>query len=231
MANVLKIPIQGACAAVVVPLTKTGSTIDGPDPLVPLTFNSLASGTQLLIPAPDTAQTDTTYLEWKQTDGATVRYPANNLIVEGPTGAEATTGTGGGASSSITLVLNNIAAEHTAFSDFLDDVESWATVPVLVALALGKGYGAITHGNIGFGLVLGHRTTELPVGPGGNEPQTYTVTIGAKSGYTIDSDVKTALQATGLLGTVTPVLGAAVAFPDITSDALTALESGTHYRL
>ena len=227
MANILKIPIIGASAAVVIPLDLANGVVSVPVSPKKHKFNDLAPGTAFKIP--EGAASAQTFLEWARNDGAMTRYAQTPKTIEGPTGVEATTS--GDNKASIVLVSNNIPDETalTSYKLFLQEVETWKTKPCLVCLAIGKGYESSIADN-GFAILWGRLTTGLEINPDGKNPMTHTLEFKAE-GYSILTADETTLKTASFLGTITPPLGTLVTFADITQGAIDAMKAGNAFVL
>ena len=227
MANILKIPIRGASAAVVIPLDLANGVVAVPVSPKKHKFDDLAPGTMFKMPEGSAAAQ--VFLEWERNDAAKTRYPVTPKTIEGPTGVLATTE--GDNKPSIVLVSNNIPNETamTNYKAFLNEVETWKTKPCLVCISIGKGYEG-THNDIGFAILWGRLVSGLEVGPDGKSPMTHSLEFKAE-GYSILTGDETTLKVAGFLSTITPPLGELVTFPDITQGAIDAMKAGGSFIL
>jgi hypothetical protein len=235
MANVLQIPIKGAGCGVVIPLTLTAGVVSVPTTPDKYKFDNLAPGSILKLPAPDSGSSSSdSYLTWDRTDQGQIRYKINQIVIEGSSGLEASATASGGSNTapSIILVTNNIpiSTEITDHKTFITAMELMKTKPGLVCLPLGQGYSPVSMADIGFALLWGRNVSEGNYGADGKAAQTFTFEFKAEAYDCAAGDVTT-LTAALFLPAITPLLGNAVTFPQITSTAIDALKAGGFYIL
>ena len=231
MASTVTIPIQGASAAVIVPLAATGSTMTGVHSTLDIMqFDSLGAGSKAVIAAPAGAAdaASSPNIDWNRADGATVRATGVNLIVSAEDGSDITSEGSGGTPThpTVTLVINDGPSNHSDYATwkaFIAALAQLFDVPSLVVLAIGRDIGGSVT-NPGFFACVGKLTSEIDLGQDGNAAKTLTLTLTAMSGVSFDAGLVTTLTAGGYLPTITPTQGAAVDFPNLSSGNLTSIE-------